>query len=36
VNARERVRFDLIGQKNLGDAIEVNQGVVSVVHFLSG
>ena len=28
VNARERVRFDFVGQEDLGDAVEVNEGVV--------
>ena len=32
VNARERVGFDLIREEDFGDAVEVNQGVVSVVH----
>ena len=33
VNARKRVRFDFISEEDFGDAIEVDQGVVSVVHF---
>ncbi len=28
VNARERVRFDFVGEKDFGDAVEVNEGVV--------
>ena len=31
VNAGERVRFDFVGEEDLGDAFEVNEGVVSVV-----
>ena len=32
VNARERMRFNFIREEDFGDAVEVNQGVVSVVH----
>jgi hypothetical protein len=32
VNARKGVRFDFIGEEDFGDAVEVDQGVVSVVH----
>ena len=34
VNARERMRFNFIREEDFGDAVEVNQGVVSVVHDL--
>ena len=32
VNARERMRFNFISEEDFGDAVEVNEGVVSVVH----
>src|SRR5262249_1913931 len=34
MNARERVSFDFISQKDLGDAVEVDEWLVSVVHFV--
>ena len=32
MDAGERVRFDFIGEEDFGDAVEVDQGVVAVVH----
>jgi hypothetical protein len=35
MDAREGVRFDLVGEEDLRDAVEVNQRLRGGVHFMS-